>query len=186
MSGQSTTLATTTRSIQMLRLTTTKLIPPFDPIFKSDDARTTIPARHRSHHRSCCCRTACCMVSWSEEGLDMVAIFYSMVIVFHDMVVIYRIARVGSTFFFCPRISFTGNSDAFVSDGRCKQYTAPRTCHTRKHFSSVAQGSSSHCSCVISQNSHLHRLGSCLTRNVQGVTAFLFHLRTAIHPCFLL
>ena len=31
-------------------------------------------------------------------------------------------------------ISLTGNGDSLVSDGGCKQYAAPRTSHTRKHF----------------------------------------------------
>ena len=30
------------------------------------------------------------------------------------------------------RVSLTGNGDFLVSDGRGEQYTAPRTCHTRK------------------------------------------------------
>ena len=37
-------------------------------------------------------------------------------------------------------VSLTGNVDSLVSDGGCKQYTAPRTCHTRKHV--LACGSS--------------------------------------------
>ena len=44
-----------------------------------------------------------------------------------------------SVFFICARVSLTGNSDSLVSDGVCKRYTAPRTCHTRIHFSRVAQ-----------------------------------------------
>ena len=47
--------------------------------------------------------------------------------------------------------SLTGNGDSLVSDGRCKEYTAPRTLHTRNFF--LARDSS--CSVLFSiQNSH--------------------------------
>ena len=46
-------------------------------------------------------------------------------------------------------VSITGNSDSFVSDGRCKEHTAPRasfTCHTRNfsrmHVAQVLEPSS--------------------------------------------
>ena len=84
----------------------------------------------------------------------------------------------------CARVSLTGNIDSLVSDGVCEQYTAPRTCHTCKHFSRVTQGSCSHCFVSFFKNSHLHGHGSCLTRNVHGLTASFFWLHTALHPCF--
>ena len=60
------------------------------------------------------------------------------------------------------------------------------TLHTRKHCfpcaSSAAHASQPALFCVISQNSHLHRHGSCRTRNVHCLTAFPFHLRTALRP----
>ena len=43
------------------------------------------------------------------------------------------------------RLSLTGNSDSFVSDGRCKQHTAPRTTHTRKHFPACGSSFASFC-----------------------------------------
>ena len=56
-------------------------------------------------------------------------------------------------------------------------------------FSRMAQAElmlrSSHCFIVISQKGHLHRHSSCLTRNAHGLTAFLFHLRTALRPYFI-
>ena len=73
--------------------------------------------------------------------------------------------------------------DSLVSDGGCKQYTEHRTCHTRKHFlacgSCRAHASQSALFCVISGKSHLHRHISCRTLHDHGLTAFLFHLRTA-------
>ena len=84
-------------------------IPRFDNphfIIKKGGSRPTAtnPATERSRHRSSCFRkirlhgTLCCMVSWSEYRLDMVAIFFFMVVVFHVMVVIYRMANVVSAF----------------------------------------------------------------------------------------
>ena len=70
----------------------------------------------------------------------------------------------------------------------CKQCTAHRTCHSRKHFfacgSSGAHAPHFSLFCVISQNSHLHRHISCRTRIVHGLTAFFFHFRTALRLCF--
>ena len=50
---------------------------------------------------------------------------------------------------------------------KCKQHTAPRTCHTRKHFSRVAQA------CI-----------SCHMRNVHGLASLLHPLSGSI-PCIL-
>ena len=61
----------------------------------------------------------------------------------------------------------------------CTQYTAPRTCHTRKFF--LACGSS---------GAHASQLASfCFVvfhKNSHGLTAFLFLLLTALHPFFIL
>ena len=43
-----------------------------------------------------------------------------------------RWAQIGKCFF--SRFSLASNSDSFVSDGRCKHCTSPRSFHTRKHF----------------------------------------------------
>ena len=40
--------------------------------------------------------------------------------------------------------------------------------------------------CHFGKNRHLHRHRSCLTRNAHGLTAFFFHLRTALYPFFIL
>ena len=64
-----------------------------------------------------------------------------------------------------------------------KQYTTPRTCHTRKLFRVWLKRSSRLAVCilcVISQNSHPHRHVSCRTRNVHGLTATPLLYRTAL------
>ena len=40
--------------------------------------------------------------------------------------------------------------------------------------------------CVISHDGHPHKLISCRTRNVHGLTAFFFYFRTALHLRFVL
>ena len=56
----------------------------------------------------------------------------------------------------------------------CKHQPAPRTFHTRKQFHA----------CVLSffSKNLLHSHRSCLTRNVPGLTAILFHILTAHFP----
>ena len=88
------------------------------------------------------------------------------------MVVFTNMGRTSVALF--ARVSHAGSSDDFVSDGESGQYTARRTCHTRKQF--FACGSSSHCLCHFAQKDHLHGYGSCLMRNVHDLTAFFFHL----------
>ena len=53
-------------------------------------------------------------------------------------------------------------------------------------FSRGAHASQLALSCVISHTCHPQRHISCRTRNVHGLTAFLFHLRRALHPCCIL
>ena len=70
----------------------------------------------------------------------------------------------------------------------CRQHTAPRTCQRRKHFfacgSSGARDSQPALLCVIFQNSQSHGHSLCRTRNIHCLTAFLFHLRTALRSFF--
>ena len=71
-----------------------------------------------------------------------------------------------------------------VSDGECEQYTAPRTCYTRKHLlacgSSGAHASQSALFCVIPKKNHPHRRSSCRTLAAHCLTAYLFLCRTAL------
>ena len=71
-------------------------------------------------------------VAWSVDpstGWIRWPSFYFLVLVSHVMVVIYRMARVVSFGIFLNKTSLTGSSDSFVSDGVCKQDSAPHRTH---------------------------------------------------------
>ena len=77
--------------------------------------------------------------------------------------------------------SLTGNGDSLVSDGRCKQYTAPRTLHTRNFFSRVAQVAAY---CSVSKTVILARM-SCFA---PCLILHLSRLHSALRPflpCFI-
>ena len=78
--------------------------------------------------------------------------------------------------FFLHGVSLTGNGDSLVSDGVCKQYTAPRT-HSHTQFF-LARGSSCSVLCVESKTTILARM-SCFA------PCLIRHLHSALRPLLL-